>query len=86
MDPIFDLFATFFKDSKPAEFSQNLLLFSIAWYVVRKTVKAHFLSIEEKVERMATSMVRLEQSLSRVESSHAERILKLEGRVFPDKE
>ena len=72
------LLTSLLTDAKPGEFAQNLLLFAIAWGMMKKTIKTHFISIEEKAERMALSLVRLEDSLSQVKSNHGERILRLE--------
>lgn len=66
------------KDAKPGEFAQNLLLFTVAWSMMKRTIKAHFLSIEEKAERMAVSLVRLEATLDGIKQNHGERIERLE--------
>lgn len=81
MGELLTLLAPLAHDLKPAEFTQNLALFTIAWWVVKKTVNTHFKSIEDKLQQMSTSMVRLESTLSNIETSHSARLAKVEDEL-----
>lgn len=70
-----------FSDAKPGEFAQNLVLFGIAWTMMKRTIKEHFFRIEEKIERMAVSLERAEQTLERVENNHGARITSIEKKI-----
>lgn len=80
MDGIEGVFALL-KDLEPVRFSQNLALFGIAWWATKGTIKKHFESIEDKLERMADSVGRLEGTLTKVEMRHSERLNKLENDI-----
>lgn len=81
MGELIHLLAPLMQDLKPAEFTQNLALFTIAWYVVKKTVNGHFKSIEDKLQQMSSAMNRLESTLSGIETSHSSRLAKVEDEL-----
>lgn len=81
MDISIESVGEFLKIGFWLKFATNLLYISIGLYMARGTVRKHFSSIEEKLERMAQSMLKFGESLSNLETDHSMRISRLEGAV-----
>lgn len=67
MDLTSDMVKSLFLQAEPVKFGQNLTLFAIAWWMMKGTIKTHFGSIEEKLERVAKSADKLTERLDKVE-------------------
>jgi len=65
-------------DAARADLSQKVFVFTIAWTIVRKTIKGHLEKIETGLNSVAKSVQDLNAAMVRLESNHENRIVKLE--------
>lgn len=65
-------------DAAKAELSQRLIVFMIIWFVVRRSIRGHFVSIEEGLKEVAHSVNELSCNMLKLETAHAARLEKLE--------
>ncbi len=62
------------KDGSPSSLIEKVILFGVAWYMVRKELRKQF-------EGVTSSIKQVSDTLERVETAHALRIQKLESDV-----
>lgn len=64
-----------------ADLSQKVFLFSLAWFIVRKTINQHLSKIESSLSSLAQSVGQLKESIVRLELNHDNRIVKIEKQI-----
>lgn len=79
--PEIELVAGFLGDAMKTRVSQELIVWGVIWFVVQKKVAKHFGKIEESLRSVASNLTELKDSLIRVETSHSERLHKVEKRI-----
>lgn len=69
------------SDAARSSLMEKLFVWAIVWYMAQKTIAKHFLKIEETLKSVAVNLNELKESLVRVESSHSDRLFKVEERI-----
>lgn len=74
----YEFLTQFLGEAARADLSQKIFVFAVAWSIVRKTIKTHLEKIEKGLGDVAKSVQELNAAMTRLESNHENRIVKLE--------
>lgn len=73
-----ELILGFLGDAAKTDFGQKVLLFFMAWTIVKKTVAQHLEKIEMGLSDVARSVEQLNQAMTEMKVSHDARLTRLE--------
>lgn len=77
----FDAILRMLQGKDPEQLAHDVMLFMLAFWLVKREVRGHFKVVEEKLASIAQSMENFTTSLLRIEHDHGSRIASLETKL-----